>query len=237
MLKRIDIREIDLENGYFHFTNKDNIKNIAKNNLLPMIGKNSYLIEETEKIFFSVGASNILKTHDVWLKWLMNRLFGSYSLSCNCDNKTYDEKIKIWINEFLSKKYQKDTDKKDILFNKYYEEMSNNIYLNLNLSKEIDFSENDYDEVKLRLSKNKDNIDYAFLQEMYGSYSNLDIMKMDSWNMHTFKSKCIGSKDVNVVTYNKKDVAVIDMLKYIYNKYKDIDYDLLDDFMIWLDTK
>jgi hypothetical protein len=31
-----------------------------------------------------------------------------------------------------------------------------------------------------------------------------------------------------------QDLTVIEMLKLIYEKYKDTDYDLLDDFMLWL---
>ena len=33
---------------------------------------------------------------------------------------------------------------------------------------------------------------------------------------------------------NYGDANVIDILKYVYDNYKDTEYDLLDDFMLWL---
>lgn len=72
------------------------------------------------------------------------------------------------------------------------------------------------------------------MKEMYGSYSDVTSNKMDAWNMHMIKNRYVKPRFIRVVTLNNKEVNVIDILKFMYDKYKNIDYDLLDDFMIWL---
>ena len=54
-ISMIDINEINLENVFLHYTSKDNISNIFNNGLEPRIGENSKGIEQTKKIFFTIG--------------------------------------------------------------------------------------------------------------------------------------------------------------------------------------
>lgn len=234
MLKRVDENKINLEHSYFHFTNINNIDRIEKNNLLPKIGENASMIEENEKIFFSIGASGILKLQDVWLKWMMNRMFGEVSLRKKYDDDEYRNKLYEWTDEFLNKKYKVDVAKKNALFTKYYHDMLESSYLVLELTDGYDYDKNDYDEVKVRLNRNPDSLEYSFMKEMYGSYSDVTSNKMDAWNMHMIKNRYVKPRFIRIVTINNKDVNVIDVLKFMYNKYKNFDYDLLDDFMIWL---
>lgn len=234
MLRRVDISKINLGKAYFHFTNKNNIDRIALNNLLPKIGESSSMIEETEKVFFSIGASGILKVQDVWLKWMMNRMYGECNLRKKYDSDDYSGKLHAWIQEFLSKEYKNDETKKNALFTKYYHDMLENVYLDLNLTNGYDYDKNDYDEVKMRLNKDTNSIEYLLMKEMYGSYSDTTNNNMESWNMHTIRNRYVKSRLIRVVTYKDKDLTVIEMLKLIYEKYKDTDYDLLDDFMLWL---
>lgn len=234
MLRRVNESNINLEKSYFHFTNLDNVDRIEKNNLLPKVGENASMIEETEKIFFSIGASGILKLQDVWLKWMMNRMFGESNLKKKYDDDRYNAKLHAWIQEFLTKEYKKDEEKKNMLFTKYYHDMLENVYLVLNLTNGYDYDKNDYDEVKLRLNKDTSSIDYLLMKEMYGEYSNVSNTDMEGWNMHTIRKRYVKSRFIRVVTYKDKDINVIEMLKLIYEKYKDTRYDLLDDFMLWL---
>ena len=44
------------------------------------------------------------------------------------------------------------------------------------------------------------------------------------------------TKDIRVVKLDVLDANVVDILKYVYDNYKDTKYDLLDDFMLWLKT-
>ena len=60
MYNSINIKDIDKESVFLHYTNKDNIKNIFKVGLLPKIGKSSKNIELNKKVFFTEGFDNTL---------------------------------------------------------------------------------------------------------------------------------------------------------------------------------
>ena len=66
-----DIRDIDVNFSFFHYTNKDNIESIDKYGLLPKIGDSATGIEKTEKIFFAVGINGVLSIFDSWIRWLI----------------------------------------------------------------------------------------------------------------------------------------------------------------------
>lgn len=234
MLRRVNIDSLNLGKSYFHFTKRINLDRIETHNLIPAIGENSAMIEESKKIFFSIGASGILMLHDVWLKWMMNRMFGEYSLKKKYDSFEYESKMYNWVKEFLSKEYRFDEKKKNMLFTKYYHDMLDCVYLELNLSDGRDYDSNDYDEVKMRLNENTDSLEYLFMKEMYGEYSSPNSKKMEVWNMHTIRKRYVKPRFIRVVGILGKDANVIDVLKYLYSNYKDRDYDLLDSFMVWL---
>lgn len=109
-------------------------------------------------------------------------------------------------------------------------------YLELNLTNGYDYDKNDYDEVKLRLSKDPTSVDYLLMKEMYGEYSDVTNINMEDWNMHTIRNRYVKPRFIRVITYKDKDITVIELLKLIYKKYKDTNYDLLDDFMTWLES-
>lgn len=54
--------------------------------------------------------------------------------------------------------------------------------------------------------------------------------------MSTFRRRYVMTKDIRVVKLDVLDANVVDILKYVYDNYKDTKYDLLDDFMLWLKT-
>lgn len=47
-----DIKDIDLANTFFHYTNKNNLDNISKLGLESRIGENSLHVEKSKKVFF-----------------------------------------------------------------------------------------------------------------------------------------------------------------------------------------
>ena len=109
-------------------------------------------------------------------------------------------------------------------------------YMVLNVSNGCDYNRLEYDEIKTKFNHDEDSTDYLIMKEIYGEYSNFDSKMMDSWNMSTFRGRYVATKDIRVVTLDNKDANVIDILKYVYDNYKDTEYDLLDDFMLWLKT-
>ena len=49
----IDIEKCDINNDYFHFTNKANVNSILNNGLIPTIGVASRLVNDRENVSVS----------------------------------------------------------------------------------------------------------------------------------------------------------------------------------------
>ena len=102
------------------------------------------------------------------------------------------------------------------------------------IDEDIKNNKDEYDEIKVKYNLDKNSTDYLIMKKIYGDYSDFDSKVMESWNMSTFRRRYVMTKDIRVVILDTLDVNVIDILKYVYENYKNIKYDLLDDFMLWL---
>ena len=51
-MKRKNIKDIDMNNAYFHFTEKGNLKSIAQNGLKAQIGDASKLVDDNQEYVF-----------------------------------------------------------------------------------------------------------------------------------------------------------------------------------------
>ena len=221
------------ENQLYHFTKKENLEKISVEGLKPQIGENSKYIENTPKIFFSKGTQGILKSTEVWLRWLMNRIYGPKNIIGIYNQLSKEDKIarlSKWQEEFLSKDYLKDNIKKEVLFNYFYNYTKERVYLVLNLDEE--YIENDIDEVKQNLIKNKQ-IDYYFAKEMYADFSNMDSEIVDDWNMHTKREIEVSPKKISILSTNSGKNDMLSIIIEIYDKeniLKTNDY-LIKDFI------
>lgn len=56
----IDINECDLNNDYFHFSNRNNIDSIMENGLIPSRGTASEMVNDRENVSVSEGAKGIM---------------------------------------------------------------------------------------------------------------------------------------------------------------------------------
>ena len=56
----IDIKKCDINNDYFHFTNKKNINSILNNGLIPQIGVASKIINDRPNVSISQGGKGII---------------------------------------------------------------------------------------------------------------------------------------------------------------------------------
>ena len=86
MLRRVKLCDLDPDRAYFHFTKTIDLSRIEKNNLTSQISASLAMADNTKRIHFSTGVSSILKYHDVYLKWMMNTMYGEKSL-----RKKYDD--------------------------------------------------------------------------------------------------------------------------------------------------
>lgn len=236
MLRRVNLCDLDLDRAYFHFTKTIDLARIEKNNLTPEISASLAMVDSSRRLYFSTGVNGMLKYHDVYLKWMMNNTYGEKNLRKKYDDDVFKTKMYEWTKEFLSNEYKNDEYKKNTVFTKYYHDMLECTYLVINVSNACDYNKDEYDEVKVKYNLDKDSTDYLIMKKIYGDYSDFDSKVMESWNMSTFRRRYVMTKDIRVAKLDVLDANVVDILKYVYDNYKDTKYDLLDDFMLWLKT-
>jgi len=206
-ISMIDINEINLENVFLHYTSKDNISNIFNNGLEPRIGENSKGIEQTKKIFFTIGEKNALIIMDVWLKWLMSRPKNKYiyRLGAYFMKQPYFPKF---IYDIIFKFYYNSNKKFIGVCNTLKEILNNSCYLVLDLKENVDYDFEDIDEVKNQTFPKR------FLKNIYKYNSDLSNNKMEYWNMHTYSNKIIEPSKIKLLQY-QDDISAEKILKYL----------------------
>jgi hypothetical protein len=207
-IKISDIKDVDLNNMFLHYTSKANLKDIFEKGLEPRIGMNARLVETSKKVFFSVGDKGALVIMDVWLKWLIfkptnNYLywFGAFLLRIPCFPKIFH---KMLIN------YYKKSKKKHLwAYKKLNEILNDSVYLILDLKENLDFSFNDIDEAKqLYRSSAK------YIKDIYAHDSDFHDPKIEYWNMHTYSNKIIEKEKISLLKAENKYTAN-DILLYM----------------------
>ena len=146
-MKKITIDDLP-ENSFFHFTHINNIEDIKENGLKSTVGENSAGIENTPKVFFSVGEIGILEIMEVWLRILINKIYGSKDILNLYNYERYEEKqerLITWADEFISQKYLDDSIRKGLLFEYFYNYLKERIYLVLDIEEGKDYLIDDLD--------------------------------------------------------------------------------------------
>lgn len=187
-----DISQINMNETFFHYTNKDNLNTIIKSGLEPRIGENSLYVEKSKKVFFSQGVNGILTLMDVWLRWLTSK--------CGISNQIYYlgtiyMKMPLCIKSipnYVVRRFLKNRNKRVKVFNQFKNILDNSVFLTLNLEEDVDFSYDDIDEVK-------DTYYESFLKLLYPSASDIKNKKMEYWNMHTYSNKVIDSSKISLL--------------------------------------
>lgn len=233
MMKVEDIKNIDIQFAFFHYTNKNNIESIEKNGLLPKIGDSATGIETTEKIFFAIGPKGVFSIFDSWIKWLIAKRLTDLP-GKKADIPFYRfctfimrlplihyiagiiVNIIVWF-EFKSKRFKLKSFKimKEILDNSYF--------LLLDLEEEKDFSYKDIDEVKAQKFNRK------LLKTVYAKQNKMNSKKMDYWNMHTFSNISIPPDKITLLKLNNT-YKCLDILIWMIESTK-IDLKILSPFL------
>ena len=206
----IDINDINLENIFLHYTSKDNIYSIFKNGLEPRIGENAKGLEQTKKVFFTIGEKNALIIMDVWLKWLMSRPKNKYiyRLGAYFMKQSYFPKF---IYDVIFKFYHESNKKFIMACDTLKEILDNSCYLVLGLEENVDYDFEDVDEVK------KQAFPRRFLKGVYKYNSDLNSTKMEYWNMHTYSNKVIEPQKIKLLKF-QQDISAEKILKYLIDK-------------------
>lgn len=205
-IKISDIKDMDLNNIFLHYTSKSNLKEICEKGLEPRIGINSKLVETSKKVFFSVGDTGALVIMDVWLKWLIFKptnnyiyWFGAFLLRI-----PYFPKI---IHKIIINNYKKSKKKHIWAYKKLNDILNDSVYLILDLEENIDFSSNDIDEAKsLYRSSAK------YIEDIYAHDSDFQDPKIEYWNMHTYSNKIIEKEKISLLkaedNYTANDILL-----------------------------
>ena len=240
-MKKITIDDLS-DNSFFHFTHIDNLEDIKENGLKSTVGENSAGIENTPKVFFSVGKTGIIEIMEVWLRILMNKIYGSKDIlnfySAEVEEKK-NKRISRWTNEFINQRYLEDNLKKELLFEYFYNYLKERVYLALDIEEGKDYLIDDLDEYKVALNKEKDSIEYLIAKEQYGPFSNFNTNQVDTWNMHTKVNTPISRDKIKQVITKHGEEDVLSIVKDVYNKNREkLDYKLLlDDFIEYVREK
>jgi len=191
------INNEDMTSNYFHFTRKSNIESIIKNGLLPKKSFHAQSLEDTKKVFFVEGLDNLLILFDCWINVCEKypHVPGAFNLGTKLRGKSKFSKIIIniyfqWTNinkfhKFVAYKYF------DWFLKKY-------VLLNINIKEGVDFSLNDFDQIK---AKGYDK-DYLIKAGYSLKYSDLESTKMDKWNLHTFTEHGVCSNKIKICHVN-----------------------------------
>ena len=234
-MEKVKLEDLS-QDSLFHFSHKKALESIEQEGLRAQIGENAFGIEKTPKVFFSKGDLGIIKVTEVWLRWLLNRIYGPkdrLGMFEKLSSEENKERIRIWTKEFLSGEYKNDSEKQEVLFEYFYDYLENRRYFVLDLEEGKEYSSDDIDENKKQLHTRPE-IDSLYANIMYGEFSDMSIDKMDDWNMHTKAGVSnIPPKKIRQVISKEGKEDMLSIVLELYDKYKGIPHNrmLIDNFV------
>lgn len=209
-IKTTDIKDIDKNNCFLHYTAQKNIYSIFDVGLKPRIGKNSMAIEKSKKIFFTMGFDNTLILMDAWIKWLVLRPRSNFVYSCGAFfmTKKYFPKIII---DTIFKNWIKSDKRIKYACKKLNKILNNSVFLLLDLEENVDFKYNDIDEVK------NQNFSRKQLKYIYTYCDNIEDITIEKWNMHTLSNKTIEKNKITLLSIDSSFKAS-ELIEYMYKQ-------------------
>lgn len=203
---KVALENIDKNNTYFHFTRGCNIESIEKNGIFAVNGGENAVLNDVNNpaIYFSIGINGALKAIDVWIRWEYSRMLQG-----------------LTGNDVMEETYKK-----------IYDDFKDRKYLMLDLvegddPKTSDFSFFDIDKKKETVMQNETMLQY--LKWFYGSYSNLDSLNMEDWNMNThIGKKNIKPNKIKQIEATNGRTDALSIIIEMYEKYKNPDIELTD---------
>lgn len=231
-IKNEDITSINLDTVFLHYTNISNLNGIMEKGLEPKIGKNSKLVEKSEKVFFSMGDKGALVIMDVWLKLLIAKPINTYIYWFGAWLLRFKYFPKVF-HKTIIKNNQNSMKKKQWAFRKLKTILDNSVYLILDLKENEDFSFNDIDEAKQLFRASS-----KYVDSIYACDSDFNDPKIEYWNMHTFSNKVIDKNKISLLKINDQ-FSSNEIIKYLANKnkaYVENNCKLLNEYLTFLDN-
>ncbi len=213
-MKTYELNLKDINSNYFHFTAKHNLESIEKLGLIPKIGYHAISLETTKKVFFVQGLDNLLILFDCWINVCQKYPLIPGMFNLGAKMMRYKWCPKIFVNAYF--KYTEFNKIHKFLAYKYFDRFLKRYQLlNLDIKEQIDFDFNDFDQIKAK----KYPKEYLIKGGYSPLYSDLDSIKMDKWNMHTFSNHGIASSKLKLCSINDS-YNMIDILNYATNNTK-----------------
>lgn len=198
----------DISSNYFHFTRKSNLDSIQQKGLLPKISFHAQALEETKKVFFVEGLDNLLILFNCWI--CVCEKYPLFPGLFNLGTKIMKYK---WFPKAIINGYFKYTEYNKIhkfIAYKYFDRFIRRYtLLNLDIKENEDFSYDDIDQIKAK-GYNKEYLIKAGYSLLY---SDLETIKMDKWNLHTFSNQGVSTDKVKIC-YINNSYNMIDILNY-----------------------
>ncbi len=240
-----DIQNENLKTIQLHFTGAKNLESIMQDGLLPKIGGNANQLEETPKVFFSVGLDS-LYLYDNWIKWFIYRT-QKRRYSEHCENKYDTENNYYEYQKLANEKFCSDLvsgalfieENRLQAYEKFYELAKSNIFLKLSLVDGVDYDNNDSDEIKARDLSSKSKLTQTMFKTMYGkglTSSKKFPYRMERWNMHTKSEHGIDPSKIEQLSINGK-TDMLSILFYLYEKSNNKNFDFLNEFIKYAKQK
>lgn len=213
-MKNYQLDKKDINSNYFHFTRKSNLESIEKDGLLPKIFVHAKSLEDTKKVFFVEGLDNLLILFDCWIHICSKYplIPGMFNLGTKLrgNNKFSKTLINIYfkwteinlLHKFVTYKYF------DCFLKRY-------ILLNVDIKENIDFSFDDVDQIKAK----KYDKNFLIKSGYSPKYSDLESIKMDKWNLHTFSNHGIESSKIKLCYINNSS-KMLDILIFALKNTK-----------------
>lgn len=201
----------DINSNYFHFTRQSNLKSIDDKGLLPKISFHAMSLEDTKKVFFVQGLDNLLILFDCWI-----HVCSKYPLIPGMFNLGTKIMKYRWFPKSIINAYFKYTEYNKLhkfVAYKYFDSfLKKYVLLNLTIKEKVDFSFEDIDQIKAK----KYPKEYLIKGGYSPTYSDLETIKMDKWNMHTFSNHGIDSSKLKLC-YINKSCKMTDILDFAFN--------------------
>lgn len=207
-MKEYELSLKDINLNYFHFTKQNNLKSINNKGLLPKISFHAMSLEDTKKVFFVQGLDNLLILFDCWI-----HVCSKYPLIPGMFNLGTKVMRYKWFPKSIIYAYFKYTEynkfHKFVAYKYFDYFLKNYVLLNLTIKEKVDFSFEDIDQIKAK------GYPKEFLVKGGYSliYSNLETIKMDKWNLHTFTDHGVESSKLKLC-YINKSCKMIDILNF-----------------------
>ncbi len=231
-MEYVKTNDLDVDNGFFHFTRIDNRQSIQDNGLIAVAGgENPASSDKYHKtIYFVKGVVGMLEAIDVWARWEYEEYVKKANHRINHGYEGYDKSAMLEVYE------------------KMYMDFKDRFYYLVDFTegKNGDFEYGDIDIKKAAYSRDEQGKPYPKVMWMYGPYSHWGTPEnqnneQEIWNMNTkIGERTIPVDRLKIIETENGRTDALSIILKMYDKYRDKVkpernwmFEILDNFVIY----